>query len=244
MFRKLVVGIVCLFVTGASAVQAATLTINGTTGTWGNSVTSSSPTYGRLTGNGTSSLRWGVAASSQTTRSGYDFASTGPVTQTTAGSFLLGKYTHTNGTIWTSSTQLSRSDLTVGVSGTANGQAFKLQSIYRVFHKETQNAVGVCPSGTPRPCGDLITLKLLSGAPLVITQGNTIFTILIDGFVRSLGGPIVTNLLTPENQKRSLFLQASLQVSTIPPPPIPLPAAGFVMLGALGALAAIRRRRR
>jgi hypothetical protein len=221
---------------------AATLTVDTIDGTWGNSRTS--PTnWGKLTGEGTSSIRWGVAASGNTTRSGYDFAQSGGITQTGAGSFLLGRYTHTNGTIWTPSTNLKRSDLSLNLTGTANGQAFSLSSSFRLAHDETPNK-GVCPRGTSRPCGDLITISQLTGAPLVITQGTTVFTILIDGFVRKLGGPIITSLLTPENRKRSLYLQASVQVTTLPPPEVPLPAAAYLMAAGLGALALLRRRRR
>lgn len=227
---------------GTAPSFAATLNITGISGKWVNSQVSSH-TRGPLTGQGTNQIRWGTAANANTTRSGYLFAKSGPITQVGAGSFLLGRFTHKNGTIWSNSVDLRHSDLSLNLSGTADGQAFTLSSAFRMFHRETQNGAPVCPAGG-RPCGDLIGILGLSGAPLVITQGNTVFTIIIDGFVRKLGGKIVNHLITPENRKRSLFLQASVQVTTLPPPPpVPLPAAGWLLVGAVGALAALRRRR-
>ena len=98
----------------------------------------------------------------------------------------------------------------------------------------------------------MVTIASLVGSPLTITQGNSIFTLMIDGFVQALGGPIVTSFLTPELMTKSLYLQASLSVTDLPPPPppppppspVPLPAGGLLLVGALGAIGALRRRKR
>ncbi len=227
---------------------AASLTIDGTTGTWTNPVTTSGPT-GPLAGTGGSTISWGVPALGTKLQSSYGYANTGSVTQTSAGSFLIGQFTHTNGTIWASSTQLHTADLNVSVSGTADGQAFSLSSSFAFSHDETLNEASTCAGGGPRPCGDTVGISLLTGAPLVITQGNTIFTIVIDGFVQSLGGSVISAFLTPELAKTPLYLQASLSMTTLPPPPppppasVPVPPAGMALVAALGALGALRARR-
>ena len=238
-----------------TTVNAASLTVDSIGGFWSNPVTTSGPA-GPVTGAGTSKIQWGVAASKSTTQSAYRFAGAGPVTRTAPGAFLLGQFTHTNGTIWTSSTQLASGNLKVGISGNAGGKAFSLQSTFRFTHNETLNPSLACPAGPLRPCGDLVNISLLSGAPLVIIQGQTIYSLLIDGFVRSLGGPVVTNLLTLENTQQSLYLQARLLTRTLPPPPpppppppapVPLPAGGALIgtaLALLGLIRGIARRRR
>ncbi len=229
----------------SAATWAATLTIDSTTGSWTNVATSAGPT-GPMTGAGTSKISWGAPAKKTTLQSSYEFNSTGPVTQTSPASFLIGQFVHTNGYIWAVSTQVDQADLDVSVSGTADGQAFSLSSVFRFIHDETANEAKKCKAGGKNPCGDLVKVSTVSGAPLVITQGSNIFTILIDGFVQTLGGPIITSFLTPELMQTPLYLQASLQISTVPTPPseVPLPAAGLLLAGALGAVGLARRRRR
>lgn len=228
-----------------AAAWAATLTIDSTAGSWTNVATSDGPT-GPLTGAGTSKIAWGDPAKKTTLQSSYEFNSTGPVTQSSPASFLIGQFVHTNGYIWAVSTQVDQADLDVSVSGTADGQAFSLSSVFRFIHDETANEAKKCKRGGKNPCGDTVNISTISGAPLVITQGSTIFTILIDGFVQALGGPVITSFLTPELQQTPLYLQASLQIGTAPPPPsaVPVPAAGLLLAGALGAVGLIRRRRR
>lgn len=228
----------------ASQGWSATLTINNTTGIWSNPVTTSGPT-GALQGVGTSTIKWGVPGRNTKLKSKYAYKNTGPVTQTSSGSFLIGQFTHTNGTIWASSTQLRGANLNLSLSGAADGQAFSLNSVFNFLHDETPNAATVCGAGGTNPCGDQVNISLLSGAPLVITQGSTIFTILIDGFVRSLGGTVVSSFMTPELAQTPLYLQASLSISSVPQPPssVPLPAGGLLLIGAIGVLGALRRRK-
>lgn len=220
--------------------NASTLTIDTVNGTFASAVTTNAAT-GKLTGLGTSTIAWGTPWKKKDHRSSYAFAGGAPITQTTAGSFLLGSYTHSNGTIATVSDSLLSTVLNVNVAGTADGQAFSLMSSFLLNHNETVNA-SACPAGT-NPCGDLVTIASLVGGSSVITVGQTIFTLIIDGFVSTLGGPIVTSFLTAENAQQTLYLQGSLQIATVPLPPVPLPAAGIAMIGALGALAMVRRKR-
>lgn len=243
--------ILCSLALGAviPAADAATLTIGSITGTWNNVTTVAGPT-GPLTGTGTSKISWGAPAGARNTQSSYNFKSSAPSTHTASGSFLIGEYVHTNGVIWANSVSILTSRLAVNLTGTADGQAFSLASLFGMTHNETLNSAA-CPTGQ-RPCGDLVTIATLSGAPLTITTATNVFTLMIDGFVSQLGGAIVTNFLTPEAQARSLYLQASLTVQAIntppppppPPPAVPLPAGAVLLAGALGGLALIRRRRR
>lgn len=227
-----------LFLTGA---QAATLNVDAISGAWSNPVTTNK-TWGALTGVGTNTVSWGIPWSRQDRRSSYTFNRGTPLTATTPGTFLIGAYTHNNWTIHSTSDSLRKGDLAVNVAGTAGGIAYSLLSAFSFTHNETLNNA-ICPTGT-NPCGDLVTITTKTNGSTVITQGNTIYSLIIDGFVDALGGPIITSFLTGERQARTLYLQARLDIATIPPTPVPLPATGAAMGLAIGALALLRRRRR
>lgn len=240
VIMRFVAGLVLGAVISFSGAQAATLTVDSVSGAWTNPVTTNK-TWGAITGVGTDDIAWGIPWSTIDQRSTYDFDGGTPVTATTPTTFLIGSYTHENWTIYSSSDRLLQADLAVNVAGFAGGLAYSLLSAFTFTHDETLNNAA-CPAGT-NPCGDLVTVTNTTSGSTVITVGNTIYTLIIDGFVQALGGPVVTSFLTAERQATTLYLQARLDITTIPPTPVPLPASGLVLGAALGGLYIVRRRR-
>ncbi len=230
-----------------SVAHAATLTVDGIAGKFVNTV-SGNVGNGALTGRGTNTIAWGTPWTAADTRSSYTFAGQ-PTTKSTPGAFLIGSYTHKNGTIAGRSDYLRTTDLNVSVTGFAGSIAYSILSAFSLTHDETLNYTG-CPAAQ-NPCGDLVTIANKTQGSITITDGLDVYQLIIDGFVEALGGPIVTSFLTAENKSKTLYLQASLRLSTMPPPPppppppapVPLPAGGAALLGGIAALAVLRRRR-
>ena len=164
--------------------------------------------------------------------------------------FALGLYTHHNGTIRDDSTDLKQADFDVSMAGTANGQVFSTAATFHFTHNESLNSGNPCSSGGGNPCVDGVGISLAVGAPLSFKVGKDTFTLLVDGFVRELGGPVVTSFVTEELKEQSLFLQASLTVTTHDghdpdtPSAVPLPASLPLAMAGLGALGLAAKRRR
>jgi hypothetical protein len=229
----------------APAATAATVGVNAAGGLWAN------PVYSRgtagVTGFGSSTIRWGRPAP-WSVQSKYTFIGGPAVTSSAPGAFLIGAYSHTNGTIYSTSARIAGADLDLTVAGSINGQAFSFANSFRFTHNETLNSANPCVAGGGRNCGDYVTIAALNTAPFTATQGASVFTLLIDGFVTALNGPVVTSFLNPEGATRTLYLQARWQEvitnANPDPDPVPLPAAGFLMIAALGTLTAARTRSR
>lgn len=224
-------------------VAASTVSVDPVSGLWTN------PIYSRgtagVTGFGTSTIQWGRPAP-WSFQSKYSFAAGSTVTSTTPGAFLIGAYSHTNGTIYSTSARIAGTDLDLTVSGAINGQAFSFDNMFRFTHNETLNSANPCAAGGGTNCGDFVTIASLNTAPFTVTQGASVFTLLIDGFVSALNGPVITSFLNPEGATKTLYLQARWQevITNVDPDPVPLPAAGLLLIGAVGAIGAVRRRRR
>ncbi len=244
VWKRFVAGLAVGIWSVVSVAHAATLTVDGIAGKFVNTK-SLNVAYGALKGTGTNTINWGTPWTAADTKSSYTFAGS-PTTQSQTGSFLIGSYTHKNGVIAGRSDSLVSTDLEVSVSGLAGSIAYSILSAFSLAHDETLNYTG-CPAAQ-NPCGDLVTITNKTQGSVTITDGLSVYQLLIDGFVESLGGPIVTSFLTAENRSKTLYLQASLRLTTTPPPPppppVPLPAGGVVLLTGIATLAVVRRRRK
>lgn len=253
MLKRYAAGLALCIWSAVNPVYSATLTVDGISGKFVNTV-SENRAYGALTGTGTNSLAWGTPWTAADTKSSYTFSGS-PTSSSQAGSFLIGSYTHKNGVIAGRSDALHATDLNVSVAGRAGSIAYSLLSAFSLTHNETMNYSG-CPAAM-QPCGDFVTIANKQQGSITIQDGASIYQLIIDGFVQALGGPIINGFYTSENQAKTLYLQASLVLRTIPTPtpnipvtpppppaPVPLPAGGWALASALAAFGVLRRRRK
>lgn len=212
----------------AVSVSAATVNISSVIGTW--SDVDPNNTVG-LSGVGTSAIHWGTPATNAG-QSGYSFTGLAPQANVSSP-FDVGVFTHNNFPISASPTPSSISGATLNVSlaGDVDGTAFNLASTFRFGHDETPNTGGGC-------CDDIVTLLNASYGADTINIGGTEFVFNIDGFLHD--GSILSMFATQEGSANSATLVGSFIER---PAPIPLPAAGWMLIAGLGGLAAMRRQK-
>lgn len=241
---------VSTLVLGAAASQAATLTVTNVSGVWSDwtgGVKQSSTMNGDV-----AELRWGTPGYTKQ-QSGYDFApvpTSGPHQKDQT--FTLGTFTHNNFVI---DKGISSATLDVTFSfylGTDSSNVYTRSSQFVFEHWETPNVPesGICvdgkeskPNGVQVGCEDRVT-------PITNPRKSESFTITEDGVTRTYlfdvtGFNIGENFWTVENQKNSAQLQARFTYEeNVPLPPVPLPAAGWLMLAGVAGMGAVARRRR
>jgi len=216
----------------ATNASAATLTIDGVSGVWQNDV----PDYG-VSGEGTTSIRWGNPAGWPYQQSGYDWVNGTPpaIVANEGDAFSLGTFTHLNFPV--TGTSLNSADLEVGIS-IENGPV--VNTVYNFEHLETPNNAYVCAAGGSRPCPDLVTAALDLGASESFTIGTIEYVFNVLGFSTDGGQTITDSFLTLEEQSNSAELFATFTTRSSV---VPLPAAGWLLVAGIGGLAAMGRRR-
>jgi hypothetical protein len=236
--------VVALFGTGA---MATTISLDNIVGDWDNVV---GDNQGSVINNGdpVSSVRWPDHAGGQ---SGYDFEAVATPLQSivpperpyTSDPFAVGTFTHFNQAI-PSGSGIDSVELQLTMDGLIGGVPWALAPTWLFDHNETPNRTP-CPqppgSGPIQTvCDDFVTVSLAQGSTETsVTIGKERYTFTLLGFSTDGGTTISTLFQSPEGGNNSAVLYAQYSVSIIP-----LPAAGWLLLGGLGALGAVARRRR
>ncbi len=182
----------------------------------------------------TVSARWGYPATWWGGRSGYDFRAKRTPSDLDAGdTFKIGTFKHLNYPIY--GTALSSISLSVTFEGLIKGSntPFQVTSLFDFEHTETPNTWGHCPSGSQSTCDDIVTATLNEGASQSVIVDGMKYLFTIAGF--QVNGDQFENWLTKEKHTNKAHLVASLEVH-----PVPLPAAAWFLITALGGLGGLR----
>lgn len=245
----------------ATAGGAATLhnvALSGVSGYW--TETSPENVYG-LTGEGTRELRWGYPSTMEDVqnkgeKSGYGFDGSAGGTSVSAGSdFAIGTFTHFNNRIhmllnqpWT----ISNVDLVVETSVQIGSTQHVFSSVFSFSHDETPNSASQCAyGGTPGAgvngsygCNDRVTASLNESANNDVIVDGVKYSFDFSGFEYNDG--VFDYFDTVEEQTNEAVLLGRFNAELLPGEtltPVPLPAAGWMLIAGLGGLAAMKRRK-
>ncbi|MEP1354063.1 MAG: THxN family PEP-CTERM protein [Tateyamaria sp.] len=178
-------------------------------------------------------MRWG---SGNDGPSGYDFdMSDTPIGPPLTNPILLGSFTHHNNPI-TGTTLLQASlDVVLTLTG-----GLTISRTFDFTHDETPNrpALENCkyPSSGSR-CDDLVTVSNTNVGE-ALTIGGVGYILNIIGFSEDNGVSTSASFQTIERGSNVASLYASIDVA-----PVPLPAAGWMLIAGMGGLVAMRRRK-
>ena len=231
---------------------AATIGVSNVGGTW----TSTDPTNPPgLAGIGTNSVSWGKPLSRK--KSGYSFVGAAAGQIETGVDFNLGTFTHNNFVI-KEGTSIRGAGLGVVVNLVIGGLNQVVNAAFNFNHWETKNKPkrgAACANGGANRTG--VNASGCADRVTILDNAATQETFVIDGFKYILeitgftrGGELFSEFWTQENKANSAILRArftlvgSVDPVDPPPSPVPLPAAGWMVLTGLGALAAARARRK
>lgn len=225
----------------AGGAQAASLQISDITASW---VNPSGGANVNFSGNGslTPSVSWGNPSPSSGDQSGYDLTILGdPVPNPGADIddiFDVAEFTHNNNPI-ASGTGINSVELNVEADILLDGATQVSDAMFRFLfdHDETPNVSGDCPDQpASERCADIVTTSLLNDTS-TFTFEDTVYTLTILGFVKD--DEFTSVFVSGEGGSNSGTVRASFTAA-----PVPLPAAGWLLLGAIGGLGAFRRFRK
>jgi hypothetical protein len=234
-------GAFAALVTMAAPADAAfEVFIDDVTGTW----TNVDPNAVTTSPDG-STISWGDPAGSD--QSSYVFDGIAPPTQPTGTTgfavdtpFTIGTFTHNNFPVFDDGSILETATLEVSVDArvvdvdgsTPTLNIFDLVASYNFEHDETPNSV--FPDDDPAN-DDIVSATLNAASSETFEFEGLIYTFALSGFLDD--GALLDEFSTTEGLPNSADLQAQVSV-------VPLPAALPLMLGGLGAVYGVARRRR
>lgn len=226
----------------AGAAQAGTISITSVTGQW-TSITGGSNT----TPLGGSSISWGNSTGFG--QSGYDFVGIAP--PTVAGLppdtvFDLGTFTHRNNPI-EAGTSITAATLKVLFDFVIDSDPLTViqrSSTFVFKHNETDNGADPCANGGANYVG--VNINGCADNVDPATNPNFSESFDVDGVTYLLdvtGFDIGSSFWTVEQATNTATIRARFtEKSNVAP--IPLPAAGWLLVAGLGGLGALSRRRR
>ncbi|GAA0300164.1 THxN family PEP-CTERM protein [Rhodovulum strictum] len=234
----------------AQDASASTISITGISGSW----IVTDPGAPAVTGQGTDEIKWGDPAPPNTQQSGYKFAAQGvPFAAAKDTAFTLGTFTHFNFPVFAPSLESAtlRVSFDFDVLDESNNVIATFTNITSDFdflHWETTNNENPCADGGPNNvgvningCADQVKATTNPASSMAFTIGDEDFVFDVLGF--KVGDDLLSEFWTAENKTNSAQLQARW-TSTKNLAPIPLPAAGWLLLAGIGGLAAVGRRRK
>lgn len=170
------------------------------------------------TGEGTSEIRWGSPAGSQ--KSGLKFTNSGLQSFDEGETFYLGMLTHMN---WGTLSGTAANGATLQITLDFNRPDIENTIFTYDFDiEETLNEYGKCKAyqESDTPCDDKITFPNSYGTQ-TFTIGDTVYTLVIDGFVDDFpDGSPVDDFITEEQQNNSAFLVGHLSSILVENPDI------------------------
>ena len=235
--------------TFAIAHPASAVTITSVTGLW----ESVNVSGGNASGVGTQSILWGNAPRGGG-QSGYSFeGAQTPISTNVDDPFQLGTFTHLNNPIYANGPILNDADLAISFTIAGSDQTYR--SVFEFDHSETPNKATICADGqsisaaiNSNGCADSVTAVLNQDASQGFFVEGLEYVLDISGFL--FDGTLLDTFWTQEQSENVAGLQASYRLISDDTPPqldppfdgetpseVPLPATGFLLLGALAGLA-------
>lgn len=250
-----------LFAMAGAAFAVPQIRITSVDAEWTSTTDGSGIVHIPVGGGPTAEVRWG-SPSNVSEKSGYKFTGVTPLpTDGYAAdtNFALGEFTHFNNPI-NAGTSITQAILTLtfganfsvdgGTTWSPGTTSFAAEYIFK--HNETTNdpaGGALCANGLPNRvpggvnsngCADNVLAILNSNQEVAFDDGaGGLYFLSISGF--EVGGTLFDSFWTKEEADNSASLIATF---TAKPNVIPLPAAVWMLVGGIGALGAVARRRR